>query len=91
VRGPKFLDTDAFPVMVLTGDQLQDDVLSGRLAVRGVDAPVRLEITHVGSDRDAVVVDAAARIDRFAFGVTASRGLVGRYLHVAVHVRACPD
>jgi polyisoprenoid-binding protein YceI len=57
------------------------------LTVRGVARPVRLLVTHYSVAADSFRVRAAARIDRTEFGVTAYRGLAGRYLDVSLEVR----
>lgn len=88
VRGRRHLHTDAYPTLTFAGELAGGDGLNGTLTVRGVMQPVRLQITRIVPDGDAVEVDAVARIDRFACGIAASRGLAARYLRVSVHTRA---
>ena len=95
VRGPRYLDGDAHPTVTFTADgPVRDETgwrLDGTLTVRGVTRPARLRITRVSADGDAFVVDAETRVDRVAFGITATRGLAARYLRVSVHARVVRD
>jgi polyisoprenoid-binding protein YceI len=54
-----------------------------------VERPVRLAVERCapgdGDDR-SFVASASARIDRTEFGITASRGMAGRYLDVSIEV-----
>jgi hypothetical protein len=52
-----------------------------------VTRPVRLAIGELELDSGAFTVAASARIDRTQFGVTASRGVAGRYLELTLQVR----
>lgn len=61
--------------------------LSGTLAACGVTRPLTLAIGHAEVLADAFTVRARTRIDRTAFGVTASRGLAGRHLDVTLEIR----
>jgi polyisoprenoid-binding protein YceI len=87
VRGRRYLEVDAHPTFTFVGDRVVDDVVSGTLTVRGVTQPVRLRVTRLAPDRNSFVVEAVTRIDRLAFGITASRGLAARYLQVTVRTR----
>lgn len=49
--------------------------------------PVRLTITRVAVDGEVLVVDAETRVDRVAFGITATRRPAARYLLVSLHAR----
>lgn len=87
VRGRRYLDVEAHPTLSFVGDRLESDVLCGTLSVRGVTQPVRLEITRLTPDENGFGVEAVTRIDRYAFGITASRGMAARYLRVTVRTR----
>lgn len=95
VCGRHYLDTQAHPTMTFTADGPVPDgtgrLLAGRLTVRGVTRPVQLRIGRVAAAGDAFVVEAQTRIDRYAFGITAARGLAGRHLRVSVHARLVRD
>jgi polyisoprenoid-binding protein YceI len=88
VRGRRYLDVQAHPTFTFVADRVADDVVSGSLTVRGVTQPVRLQVTRLAPDPTGFVVEAVTRIDRYAFGITASRGLAARYLRVTLHTRA---
>ena len=61
--------------------------LLGMLTVRGVARPVTLSIDRSAITPRSFTARAATRIDRTEFGVTAYRGLAGRYLDMTVEVR----
>lgn len=87
----RFLDSDRYPRMTFRAfgfEALQRSgatwTVGGELTVRNVTRPVTLSIgsveaTGIGSGFRAT---ATARIDRYAFGVTAARGLAARHLSV---------
>jgi polyisoprenoid-binding protein YceI len=54
--------------------------ISGTLTVRGVERPVTLVVSSAEPSGAGIAVTASMHIDRFDFGLTAMRGLVGRYL-----------
>ena len=87
VRSARFLAADQYPVLAFSSKGLDGQILAGTLTVREVTRPVsvRAEVTDV-SPR-SFTARATVRIDRYDFGVTASRGLAGRYLDVSVEVR----
>jgi polyisoprenoid-binding protein YceI len=95
VRGPRYLDSDTHPTLTFVADgPVRDGTgwrLDGTLTVRGVTRPARLSIIRVSVDGDGFVVDAETRVDRIAFGITATRGLAARYLRVSVHARIVRD
>jgi polyisoprenoid-binding protein YceI len=64
-----------------------DRVVRGELTVRDVTRPVTLAIRQVAVSRDGFMATATVRIDRTEFGVTALRGLAGRYLDISVEAR----
>jgi len=87
VRSAQFLAADAHPVLAFSSEGLNGQVLAGTLTVRGVTRPVSVltEVTEVSPG--SFTARATVRIDRYDFGVTASRGLAGRYLDVTVEAR----
>jgi polyisoprenoid-binding protein YceI len=52
-----------------------------------VTRPVRLSVARCAVSRQSFTARATARIDRTEFGITAARGLAGRYLDVTVEVQ----
>ena len=87
VRSARFLGAGEYPVLAFSSKGLDGQVLAGTLTVREVtrEVSVLAEVTDV-SPR-SFSARATVRIDRYDFGVTASRGLAGRYLDVTVEVR----
>jgi polyisoprenoid-binding protein YceI len=93
VLSARFLEADRHPSITFTARRAERGpggaALDGTLTVRGVERPVRLAIERCGDDGGdgrAVVASASARIDRTEFGITASRGMAGRYLDVSIEV-----
>jgi polyisoprenoid-binding protein YceI len=87
VRSARFLDAGRHPVMTFVAGSLAGQALTGTLTVRDVTRPVSLPIEQSAVAPGAFTVSATTRIDRTEFGVTASRGMAGRYLDVSVEVR----
>jgi polyisoprenoid-binding protein YceI len=89
VRSPRFLNAARYPVMIFSSERLDagDQVLSGTLTVGAVSQPVSLSIVHYAPSAGSFTARAATRIDRTEYGVTAARGLAGRYLEITVEVR----
>jgi polyisoprenoid-binding protein YceI len=95
VRSARFLDTDRYPVLTFESTRLEAaggaPRLLGTLTVRDVTRPVSLAIQQCTVRPDApgsVLVRASARIDRTDLGLTAARGLAGRYLVVSLEIQA---
>jgi polyisoprenoid-binding protein YceI len=92
VRSARFLDADRYPAMTFDSTRLEAagrPTLLGTLTVRGVARPVSLAIeqcTARPETPDSLVVRASTRIDRTDFGLTAARGLAGRYLEVSLEI-----
>jgi polyisoprenoid-binding protein YceI len=87
VRSARFLGAEVHPVMTFVSERTDGSTLTGTLTVRGVTRPVTLSIEQSAAAPGSFTARAAARIDRTEFGVTASRGLAGRYLDLTVEVR----
>lgn len=64
--------------------------VTGQLTVCGVTKPVTLSIESVETTGQGFAARAVTRIDRYAFGVTAAKGMAARYLDVALSVAAVP-
>lgn len=88
VRSARFLDTARHPVLTFDSERVDDAGVAGRLTARGVTRQVVLTIERLDVASDSVTAYATVRIDRTDFGVTAARGLAGRYLDLALEVRA---
>lgn len=87
VRSARLLGAGQYPVMTFRSERLDGRALTGTLTVRDVTRPVSLSIGHSAVSPGSFTARAATRIDRTAFGVTAYRGLAGRYLDMTVEVR----
>jgi polyisoprenoid-binding protein YceI len=92
VRSAHYLDTDRHPDIVFASTRLartdDDWVLHGTLTVRGHTEPVPVRILSLATADDGVRLRAQARVDRYAFGITAGRGLAGRWLTLTLDVVA---
>ena len=89
VLSPRFLDPASYPAMIFSSGHIdaESQVLTGTLTVRDVTQPVRLSIVHYAPSVSSFTACATTRIDRTEYGVTALRGLAGRYLDVTVEVQ----
>lgn len=92
VRSNKLLDATAYPDLAFrsTGLHQVDGgwVLTGELTARGTTAPAELSITGVAAEGDALALAATSRIDRYAHGVAAAKGMAGRHLDLTFVLRA---
>jgi polyisoprenoid-binding protein YceI len=89
VQSARLLDSSRFPVITFEDGHVSADglALTGELTVRDLTRPVTLAMRQVAVSPDGFTATAAVRIDRTEFGVTAMRGLAGRYLDLSVEVR----
>ena len=87
VRSARLLDASQYPVITFRSEHVDGSALTGTLTVRDVTRPVSLSIEQSAVSSGWFTARAATRIDRTAFGVTAYRGLAGRYLDVTVKVQ----
>jgi polyisoprenoid-binding protein YceI len=93
VRSRRFLHTDRYPSMSFVSGELAAGPdggwrMAGMLTVRGVTTPVTLALGRVAATADGLTARATTRIDRYARGLTGSRGLVARYLDVELDITA---
>jgi polyisoprenoid-binding protein YceI len=87
------LDCATHPEISFASRGLREDadhwVLSGTVTAHGTAVPVDLLIDRVNPEGDGMRVHARAdHLDRHAFGITGSRGMVGRYLDLDFDVLA---
>ena len=87
VRSAQFLDTSRYPVMAFVAEHVEGTAVTGSLTVRDVARPVRLSVEPYAVTTRVFTARVTARIDRTDFGVTASRGLAGRYLDLTMEIR----
>lgn len=63
----------------------------GTVSAHGQTVPVSLHLDRVTAEDTGIRVHgSAARLDRTAFGITGSRGMVGRYLNLEIEAFATP-
>jgi polyisoprenoid-binding protein YceI len=87
VRSARLLDAGQYPVITFRSVYTGGPELPGWLTVRDVTRPVTVSIERSAVTPESFTARAATRIDRTEFGVTAYRGLAGRYLEMTVEVR----
>ena len=92
VRSNKFLHADQHPAITFCSQRLASDggtwTVHGILTARGTDAPLTLTVTAAAADGNALDLQAAGTVDRYAHGVTARKGMAGRWLHLTITVHA---
>jgi len=87
VRSARLLDAGQHPVITFRSEHMDGPALTGTLTVADVTRPVSLSIEQSAVASGSFTARGATRIDRTTFGVTAYRGLAGRYLDITVEVR----
>jgi len=87
VKSRRFLNADRHPVMIFDSGRCQMNELAGSLTVQGVTRPVTLTLESLDPSPGSFTARATTRIDRTEFGVTASRGMAGRYLSLVLDIR----
>ncbi len=89
VRSARYLDVERHPVITFEADGFDDPGgthLDGTLTVCGVAQPARLTVHDVDADGSTFTARAATRVDRTQHGITAGRGITGRYLDIDLEV-----
>ena len=89
VLSARLLDATRYPVISFRDGHVGADgtTIRGTLTVREVSRPVSLSIGQVTVDGQSFTASATVRVDRTEFGVTAMRGLAGRYLDLTLEVQ----
>jgi polyisoprenoid-binding protein YceI len=87
VRSDRLLDTDRYPAITFRSESVDGLALTGMLTVRNVTMPVTLSIDQTAARARWFNARASTRIDRNEFGVTAYRGMAGRYLDMTIELR----
>ena len=90
VLAPRVLDPEHHPIITFDSERPGTRDIPGTLTVLGVTRAVRLRVTELTVAPGSFTARATARIDRAEFGVTAYRGLAGRYLDMSVEVQCIP-
>jgi polyisoprenoid-binding protein YceI len=89
VKSARFLDVRRYPVLTFTAQHVdfEGKVIDGTLTVGEVTRPVSLAVSEFDATRQALTARGSVLIDRFDFGLTASRGLAGRRLDMSVEIQ----
>jgi polyisoprenoid-binding protein YceI len=87
VRSARLLDVAGHPVISFTSQRIDGQELTGALTVRGLTRPVTLSVEPSAVSPRSFTVRATTRIDRTEFGLTAYRGLAGRYLDMSLEIQ----
>jgi polyisoprenoid-binding protein YceI len=92
VRSARYLDVERRPAIRFVSGGVAEAggtwELRGTLTVREVERPVRLAVESCACLDGELRARATTRIDRFDFGITAQRGMTGRYLRLVLDVVA---
>jgi len=94
VKGASLLDVARYPRIGFTSTDVRTDgrgtMLAGIVAMHGVETPVEVAVVswEAPTSDKLHVLARATHLDRHAFGITGSRGLVGRYFDLAFDVVA---
>ena len=90
VRSKRFMDAETFPELTYSGSGVVRNghgwCLPGTLTAHGRSAPVELVVDSVVAEDGGARMHATAKVDRYALGVRAGRGLIGRWLDVEIEV-----
>lgn len=95
VRSASLLDVDTYPEIRFRSTALHQhgDLwrLDGEVTSHGNTVPVPIDLYRVAREGDGIRVAARAEgLDRYAFGVTKSKGMVGRFLDLDLDIVAVP-
>jgi polyisoprenoid-binding protein YceI len=92
IRSARFLNAQTYPDIPFSAGRLSQAqgrwMLAGELTVREVNRPVTLAIDSVKTVGVGFRARATTRIDRYAFGLTAAKGMAARYLDIELTAAA---
>jgi polyisoprenoid-binding protein YceI len=91
IRSADYLEASAHREIVFRSASVQqgsETAAPGELTVRGVTQPCVLTITAVTGDDKTVTAQAVTTVDRYAFGLTKQKGMVGRQTILEIEVVA---
>ncbi|WP_020498309.1 YceI family protein [Sciscionella marina] len=95
VHGKQYLDAAQHPVIAFGADRIAEEsegwMLYGSLTVRETTAPLELRIEECRTENARLLVRARGTVDRYALGITAMKGMTGRYLTALLEVSAEPE
>lgn len=95
VRSAALLDTATYADITFMSSNLRWDgdrwLLNGAVKAHGVTVPAEVMFDRVVHDALGIRVQARAEhLDRYSFGVTGSRGMIGRHLDLDFDIYATP-
>jgi polyisoprenoid-binding protein YceI len=95
VVSSRLLDVAQYPTITFSSTTVREDgdrlVVEGLITAHGTAVPTEVRVSALRADDEGVHVRARAEhLDRYAFGITAGRGMVGRYLDIELDVLAVP-
>jgi polyisoprenoid-binding protein YceI len=95
VRSGRLLDVENHPAITFVSDGFRAEgdgwVAGGTVTAHGRTAPVEVTIDRMVREGNGLRVHGRAdHLDRTAFGITGSRGMVGRYLDLELDAFALP-
>lgn len=92
VRSATYLDADRHPDITFRATAAERTaggwVAPGQLTVRDVTRDLAVQVDAASVNGRDVTLRAHARVDRYAFGITAMKGMTGRYLDITLDVTA---
>ena len=93
VRSAGLLDVDTYPHITFASERLQETpdgwLVTGDLTAHGQSVPVDVRIDRLTDEGNGIRVRGhVEHLDRTAFGITGSRGMVGRYFNLELDVFA---
>ena len=95
VRSAALLDVASHPVITFASESLQQDgdtlLVTGAVTAHGHTVGVEVRIDRLAHEGTGLSLRGRAeRLDRTAFGITGSRGMVGRFLDLDIDAFATP-
>jgi polyisoprenoid-binding protein YceI len=96
VRSAGLLDVEHYPDITFSSEYVREMpgdgwIVPGTVTAHGRSVPVDVQVDRVTTDGSEVLVHGWARsLDRTTFGITGSRGMVGRHLDLELDVVATP-
>jgi polyisoprenoid-binding protein YceI len=81
IRAPRLLDTARYPDITFVANGVAEGrLLRGTLTVRGRAESLDVRIEEVRAFDNRLHIRASAEVDRYTWGVTAMKGMTGRWL-----------
>jgi NAD(P)H-dependent FMN reductase/polyisoprenoid-binding protein YceI len=95
VLSETFLDVERHPDIEFVSTAVTENgagtwTLRGEITARGGRAPAEFTITQATENGDGFAVVASGRVDRYVHGITAMKGMAGRYLDLTAEIQARP-